>query len=344
MPAAVNQNCAMAVTTSDVGARVPRRPRDVLARRRMPTAVDDLLVTLRRLRVDKGKGIAKPYKPLLVAAVVLLIGKGKIRSPDVALDGGLKSAFRQLLARIFPDWKLGRSPEYPFRHLENDGVWTLVARDGEGGNLAAARGIGGRAREMLRHVAFARMDAAVFAALATSPQLRAQVLDTLCAWYLPAGARSELATIESGGSLGAETTTAEILDEKALEETLVQEWARTAFAKLGVELVSPERHGRAGRQVLTPVNAIDLLGYRPDRKEWWVIELKHGRPADEVVGQVSRYLGWVSDECAGRGETATGAIVARDADQKLRYAVRANPRLTLWTWDDDLVVSRIEGA
>ncbi len=28
--------------------------------------------------------------------------------------------------------------------------------------------------------------------------------------------------------------------------------------------------------------------------------------------------------------------------QKLRYAVRANPRLTLWTWDDALAVSQIE--
>ena len=58
------------------------------------------------------------------------------------------------------------------------------------------------------------------------------------------------------------------------------------------------------------------------------------------MGQVSRYLGWVAEECARRGETA---IVARDADRKLRYAVRANQRLTLWTWDDELTVSRVEG-
>ena len=89
-----------------------------------------------------------------------------------------------------------------------------------------------------------------------------------------------------------------ILDEKALEEKLVREWPRTVFAKLGVELVTPERHGRPGRQVLTPVNAIDLLGYRRDRREWWVIELKHGRPADQVVGQVAQapmYPGEVLD-------------------------------------------------
>jgi hypothetical protein len=301
------------------------------------------LDTLRRLRVDKSKGIAKPYKPLLLAAVVLLIGKGKLRSADIALDGGLVSAFKQLLAMIFPDWKLGKSPDYPFRHLETDGVWKLIAKEGEVEKLEASRGLGGRARTMLRHVGFARMDGAVFEALAASPGLRAQVLDTLCAWYLPAGARQQLRDIESGSSLGVEETTTAILDEKALEETLARDWARTAFARLGVELATVERHGRPGRQVLTPVNAIDLLGYHPQKREWWVIELKHGRPADDVVGQVSRYLGWVSEECARRGESATGAIVARDANDKLRYAVRANPRLTLWTWDDELRVRRIEG-
>jgi hypothetical protein len=309
----------------------------------MAPTVEEFFAVLRRLRVDRSKAVAKPYKPLLLAAVVVLIGKGKIRSPDIPLDGGLVSAFKQLLARLYPDWKLGRDASYPFRHLETDGVWRMIARDGQGDRLEAARGMRGRARTMLRHVAFARMDAHVFEALAASPALRAQALDTLAAWYLPAGARQQLATVEGGGALGAEPTTAAILDEKALEEMLVREWSRTAFAELGVELADPAQHGRPCRQVLTPVNAIDLLGYHRGRKEWWVIELKHGRPADEVVGQVSRYLGWVTAECARRGETATGAIVARDANQKLRYAVRANSRLSLWTWDDDLVVSRVEG-
>jgi hypothetical protein len=286
----------------------------------------DFLSTLRHLRVDRSKGIAKPYKPLLVAAVVLLIGKGKIRSADIALDGGLASAFRQLLARIFPDWKLGRNPEYPFRHLETDGFWRLIAKDGELRELEAARGVRSHAQRVLRHVAFARMDVRAFAALAGSPALRAQVLDALCAWYLPAGARQELATIESGEALGAGATTAEILDEKALEETLVRAWSRSAFARLGIELADPARHGRPSRQVLTPVNAIDLLGFRPDRRQWWESLSRVGR----------RGVRWP------RGDGA-GAIVAREADAKLRYAVRANPRLTLWTWDDELKVSRVEG-
>src|SRR2546425_7696688 len=97
----------------------------------MLAPVDEFLSRLRHLPLDRSKGVAKPYKPLLLAAVVLLIGKGKLRSPDIALDGRIVSAFRQLLSRLFPDWNLGKSAEYPCRHLETDGVWTLIAKPGE---------------------------------------------------------------------------------------------------------------------------------------------------------------------------------------------------------------------
>src|SRR5437879_4064746 len=88
-----------------------------------PDPKEAFLATLQRLRVDRSKGVAKPYKPLLLAAVVLLIGKSKLRTPQIPLDGGLVSAFRQLLSLLYPKWELGRSPDYPFRHLETDGVW-----------------------------------------------------------------------------------------------------------------------------------------------------------------------------------------------------------------------------
>jgi hypothetical protein len=128
----------------------------------------------------------------------------------------------------------------------------------------------------------------------------ADALDSACAWYLPAGARWQLREIESGSSLGVEETTTAILDQKALEETLARDWARTAFAHLGVELATVERHGRPGRQVLTPVNAIDLLGYHPQRKEWWVIELKHGRRPMRWSGRRART--WAGYRRSARGE------------------------------------------
>jgi len=69
------------------------------------------------------------------------------------------------------------------------------------------------------------------------------------------------------------------------------------------------------------VNAIDLLGFEQQARRWWVFELKRGRSADAVVGQVSRYLGWTGEERRGHRETAVGAIIVNRADPKLSYAV-----------------------
>ena len=43
-------------------------------------------------------------------------------------------------------------------------------------------------------------------------------------------------------------------------------------------------------------------GFQPARRTWWVFELKKGRPADRVVGQVSRYCGWLQAERDDRRE------------------------------------------
>jgi hypothetical protein len=93
--------------------------------------------------------------------------------------------------------------------------------------------------------------------------------------------------------------------------------------------------------VFTPVNAIDLLGFEPTARRWWVFELKRGRSADRVVGQVSRYLGWIGEERRGSRESAVGAIIVRKADPKLCYAVKANERLSLWEFDDALQVKQV---
>jgi len=101
-------------------------------------------------------------------------------------------------------------------------------------------------------------------------------------------------------------------------------------------------HGWPCRQVFTPVNAIDLLGFEPRVGRWWVFELKRGRSADRVVGHVSRYLGWITEERRGHRESAVGAIIVKRADPKVRYAVKANDRLSLWEFDDRLQVRKVD--
>jgi hypothetical protein len=56
---------------------------------------------------------------------------------------------------------------------------------------------------------------------------------------------------------------------------------------------------------------------------------------------VSRYLGWIAEERRGHRESAVGAVIVKQADAKLRYAVKANERLSLWEYDERLAVRQV---
>lgn len=310
----------------------------------MALTFDEFCSRLGNLRVDRSGGIAKPYKPLLVAAVVVLIHKGKQPTRNVLLDGGLRSAFQQLLEQLFPRWPHQAKPEYPFRHLENDGIWSLVPIEGASEALRAARDAKAEAWDVLRHVRCAQLDEEIFQRLAGSFQDRFRVLRLLARLYFPTETSGRLWDY-LGDDLPSPpvpcAAEGERISERALEEHLEVHWDETPFAEAGVELARREVHGWPCRQVFTPVNAIDLLGYEAKARRWWVFELKRGRSADAVVGQVSRYLGWLSEERRGRRESAVGAVIVRHADPKLRYAVKAHERLSLWEFDERLAVRRV---
>ncbi|MEB3088287.1 endonuclease NucS domain-containing protein, partial [Parvimonas sp. D4] len=72
-----------------------------------------------------------------------------------------------------------------------------------------------------------------------------------------------------------------------------------------------------GRQYETTVGPIDILARDKKSKGYVVIELKKGRAADKVFGQLSRYMGWVKKNLAGNAPVA-GMIVGTTIDDKLR--------------------------
>lgn len=84
--------------------------------------------------------------------------------------------------------------------------------------------------------------------------------------------------------------------------------------------------GKLGRQFQTEVGKIDLLCKK--KNDFIVVELKKGRSSDEVVGQISRYIGWVKEKLAN-GNNVKGIIIVHDFDPKLKYAVLANPNIDL---------------
>lgn len=308
---------------------------------------DDFLLALTRLRVDRSNGAPRPYKPLLVAAVVLLIHKGKLASREVYRDGALESVFGQLLVLLYPDWPKRETGAQPFRHLATDGVWTLVPKRGEEEALAGSLADSAAARSVLRHVSCARLPEAVFARLAGDPDARIAVLRLLAATWFPPGAEAKLFAVlgedllrlpEASVLRAAEPT---YLTERAVEEHLEVNWAATPFAEMGVSLSTRSGTGLPGRQVLTPVNTIDLLGFEAARNRWWVIELKRARTSDAVVGQVSRYMGWLRSTRAERGETTQGAVVVGSSDAKLVAAVKGNSDLSLWEYDRELTLRQV---
>ena len=49
----------------------------------------------------------------------------------------------------------------------------------------------------------------------------------------------------------------------------------------------------------------------------------------------------IGEERRGSKESAVGAIIVKKADPKLRYAVKANERISLWEFDERLEVRRV---
>ncbi len=117
------------------------------------------------------------------------------------------------------------------------------------------------------------------------------------------------------------------LIETKLEDYLVQSWSEIDF---GSRLALYEEDGEpVGQQYDTgEIGRIDLLCQDVDAGDLVIIELKKGRPSDEVVGQLARYMGWAQERIA-QGRQVRGIVLAPDFDARLRYAARAIPGVEL---------------
>jgi RecB family endonuclease NucS len=119
------------------------------------------------------------------------------------------------------------------------------------------------------------------------------------------------------------------IQEKNLEDMLEGD------VKLLGDTLTLVKHGR---QYETLVGPIDLLASEKGGG-YVVIELKKGRAADKVFGQLCRYMGFIKREVAN-GVPVRGIIVGREIDKKLLYAVEAVPEglVTLKAFDFRLAI------
>ena len=118
--------------------------------------------------------------------------------------------------------------------------------------------------------------------------------------------------------------------EKHLEDFLVQNWKHT---ELGKKYDIFEEEGElVGQQYPSDTGPIDILAISKDKKELLVVELKKGRVSDVVIGQLQRYMGYVKEELAEKGQKVWGIIIALEDDIRLRRALAVTQNIDFYTY------------
>jgi hypothetical protein len=115
-----------------------------------------------------------------------------------------------------------------------------------------------------------------------------------------------------------------------LEEFLLGHWSAVDWGRRLSLWQGPD--GTRGHQLSTPVGRLDLLCVDSSTNALVVVGLQRGRSADQVIGQVARYMGWVRAHLAADSQPVAGIVVAHQCDDRLRYAAAAVPGLTVFTY------------
>ena len=120
---------------------------------------------------------------------------------------------------------------------------------------------------------------------------------------------------------------AEFVLEKYLEEFIVSNFPAIFEGKLRIysEPVKDDDSSESiiGQQFDTgEVGIIDILAQDKSSNDFVVIELKKGRGADKIVGQVLSYMGWVEEKLCGGGQKVRGLIICKEPDSRLSSALK----------------------
>ncbi len=302
------------------------------------------------LHLSKSNDQRKPYKPLLLLALLCQFEEDAAVSEYVVLDDRLVRQFNRIARLTLVDAPAKPFPRatvaQPYRHLATDfqgtGLWEFVAATGKGDLLEARRATSHRLKELMSLVEAVRIDPELVGELAHSRQARLAAIQRILLAY-PDLFRRDAAT----RLLGAEASFHDApdrlvsakLSEAALEASLIQNWASTPWAIDGISL--QHTMSRCQQVQAGPDGRIDILGWQVSRPSWWVFELKLGAPSDAVVGQTQRYMGWLDRQSGGNSLESLGAIVVGNPHRTLVDSVRGNRRLSLWAFDEELKVERV---
>jgi RecB family endonuclease NucS len=122
--------------------------------------------------------------------------------------------------------------------------------------------------------------------------------------------------------------------EQYLEDLLIQQWDTLPWAIEFEYLGQQVECGLLG--------CIDILARDRTGGDYVVIELKRDQGDDEVVGQCSRYMGWIKQHRADpNGVGVRGIIVAYDATDRLRAAVLPHANISVYTYHFSVVLTPV---
>jgi hypothetical protein len=104
--------------------------------------------------------------------------------------------------------------------------------------------------------------------------------------------------------------------EQQLEDFIIENWEESALGKT-LDLIYEDGNLKS-QQYPTDIGRIDILTRDKKTGSHVVIELKRNQTSDDTVGQILRYMGWVTENL--KDNNVRGIIIAGKYDQKLYYA------------------------
>jgi len=171
-------------------------------------------------------------------------------------------------------------------------------------------------------------------ALATEKDIEAD-LATILGYYKKVifSAPSSAGPIESSANVRSQGL---FYMEKQLEDFIIHNWAHTELGKR-FDLIIEEGE-LVSQQYRTEIGPIDILAKDKTTNSYVVIELKKNQTSDDTIGQLARYMGWISESKKDSG--VKGIIIAGEYDRKLDYALKVMPNVEVFLYQVDFRLNK----
>jgi len=113
--------------------------------------------------------------------------------------------------------------------------------------------------------------------------------------------------------------------EEKFVQQLIEQNFDNVFGPLNLKLYDKDPE-QTGAQFRTPVGVIDFLAIDKTTEDFVVIELKIGKASDGAIGQLLRYIGYITENIANE-KNVKGILLAEDIDDKTKYSLKMVPMI-----------------